>query len=621
MKSIINIIEAVASEKGRKKKPSGLYKSKIQARKVMNTYIGSDIYDLHDKGYEKEDTYYDKTYWGFIMDKSGNVYDVIASTSQGDAGRIAGGSTHYYVTIKNVENTDIKLEGYVAVFSNADGDLLISYLKGGMYLEDYLAKFKYKIKDETADSELIQNLIKNGNKDAKLFDTEKEETKKIKDAEFNKRYFNLESAACTFTINDGKVEFDRSFSEINSLYDLLTEYVENIIDKTFVGLSLNELSGISSRIQFFINGKDIHREYISRKYAAFDTKKNNIVCIETSDKGNRKISDTPVEYKLSDTLRINTKKINKELEDWLIKAYDVFRKQKRHEHADWVKQKMSEIQKKNYWSLSDNKARKQAEEQWDDLMQLSNPKNLKGSIVIDTEFIALGNSKIKPKATLKADKPDTSVNELPEIEDNLDNKPKENGEQPELPKGSEEAIEKMKKWHNGERGFNVKAASPAKLKLNYKICKQLGYTDEMKKIEDAAREKGVVLESKFSLSEYSELIKESKELIIPREIRNKSIIDIKKEIKIDKITNILTEYFGDSACSILKAGTSKGTDYYEKILNYFVENGKVIKEFSVNSTNVKVYEIDDNILVCCESNKNQYGLNEIFFSTNLSYLD
>ena len=42
--------------------------------------------------------------------------------------------------------------------------------------------------------------------------------------------------------------------------------------------------------------------------------------------------------------------------------------------------------------------------------------------------------------------------------------------------------EKMDAWHNGSRGFNIKAASAGKLRSNLKICKDKGYDSEAAQI-------------------------------------------------------------------------------------------------------------------------------------------
>lgn len=80
-------------------------------------------------------------YEGYIDDKKGNKYKVVASRNESDTGKIAGGTTYYRVTIAYGEH-EIKLSDYTAVFSRNDGAgyRLFTDLEDGMYLEDYLQK-------------------------------------------------------------------------------------------------------------------------------------------------------------------------------------------------------------------------------------------------------------------------------------------------------------------------------------------------------------------------------------------------------------------------------------------------------------------------------------------------
>ena len=90
--------------------------------------------------FDEELTYYDGSGNGYIKDKAGHVYDVIASTRSGDAGRIAGGSTNYYVCIKKANGTDdFVVTGYVAIFSSGSNAECVSDIRAGYYLEDYIS--------------------------------------------------------------------------------------------------------------------------------------------------------------------------------------------------------------------------------------------------------------------------------------------------------------------------------------------------------------------------------------------------------------------------------------------------------------------------------------------------
>lgn len=55
-----------------------------------------------------------------------------------------------------------------------------------------------------------------------------------------------------------------------------------------------------------------------------------------------------------------------------------------------------------------------------------------------------------------------------------------------------EASEKMRKWHEGSRKFNIGAASIEKLEINYHVCKREGYDQEANIIYKELQKRGVV---------------------------------------------------------------------------------------------------------------------------------
>lgn len=81
-------------------------------------------------------------YQGTIQDKKGNQYKVLAETQEKDTGSIAGGTYYFYVTIF-YDNHQISLTDFTAVFSRNEGpgSQLLSDIKEGIYLEDYLQKY------------------------------------------------------------------------------------------------------------------------------------------------------------------------------------------------------------------------------------------------------------------------------------------------------------------------------------------------------------------------------------------------------------------------------------------------------------------------------------------------
>ena len=79
---------------------------------------------------------------------------------------------------------------------------------------------------------------------------------------------------------------------------------------------------------------------------------------------------------------------------------------------------------------------------------------------------------------------------------------KERGKDTKMSKGANAAAyDKMKAWHEGTRKQNLSNCSDAKLKMNYKVCKELGYEKEMREIETEAKKRDIVLES-ISLNDY-----------------------------------------------------------------------------------------------------------------------
>jgi hypothetical protein len=134
--------------------PSKLTKQRSTKRTETGEY--------HDPGdsyfrYEGSTDYTTTIYEGFIKDKQGNQYTVSAKYQQGDAGKIAGAGGNFYVAI-NYGSDVIKLESYRGVFDsgNPSGSKIIDSIDDGMYLEDYLQKFKWDIK---GDRKLAEQII------------------------------------------------------------------------------------------------------------------------------------------------------------------------------------------------------------------------------------------------------------------------------------------------------------------------------------------------------------------------------------------------------------------------------------------------------------------------------
>ena len=83
------------------------------------------------------------------------------------------------------------------------------------------------------------------------------------------------------------------------------------------------------------------------------------------------------------------------------------------------------------------------------------------------------------------------------------------GKDTKMGKGAREKQEaKMDAWHNGKRKQNVANCSDAKLKLNWQICVDKGYTKEATLLKSEATKRGLTFEAlnNISLDEYFEII-------------------------------------------------------------------------------------------------------------------
>ena len=100
--------------------------------------------------------------------------------------------------------------------------------------------------------------------------------------------------------------------------------------------------------------------------------------------------------------------------------------------------------------------------------------------------------------------PDQEPVEKP-LEDPTPSEPKERGKNTKMnSKAHQEAYQKMQDWHDGKRKQNVGACSDAKLKMNWQVCKELGFDKETAELEAEAKKRGIVLE-KLTLNEIVEL--------------------------------------------------------------------------------------------------------------------
>ena len=182
-------------------KPSDLKKYKKTERKEIVHFRGSDMFDTKDPGYNDEFSYFDGSGNGYIKDKQGHVYDVIATDREGDAGAIAGGSHYYFVTIKKANGKDdFHVKGWIAIMSKGSNTGCIADIKAGYYLEDYIAKYWNQYDDKDGK---FKELAEKGDKNAKAYDDQKAEKAQNKKDEFDARYVVVPNNL-SWEIIDGK---------------------------------------------------------------------------------------------------------------------------------------------------------------------------------------------------------------------------------------------------------------------------------------------------------------------------------------------------------------------------------------------------------------------------------
>lgn len=525
-------------------KPSDLKKYKTTERTEKVRFKSGDIYDLHDDGYVDDFTYYDGSGNGYIKDKEGHVYDVVASMSNGDAGRIAGGSTNYYVCIKKANGKDdFIVKGYTAIFSSGSNTSCIEDIKRGYYLEDYIAKYynKYDHGDK------FKELADKGNANAKPYETQKVEDKAAKIEEFKQRYLPIpkyirwEIGDNGFKILDwtpGKSdeltkkreqnkkipywakdesgrnienpEYKKAMEETKEIQDklddiLLAKFKPMLIDRiseVFKTKDINSLKGIAGDFKFtdrlhdFGTKKMSNYDYIK---PAIDTKTKNIVVVAMEV---AKVMKEDVKFDISDTIVIDKSKMSAKMKDLFTEVAKAWKKAYGRSQTKYVEDHWYNIwTSTKTWTYGEpkiskaeakDKAVRNFRKMINDHDFENGPTKLEFSLALIQVYVQ-GDMD-----------PEQGPVEKP-LEDPTPSETKERGKNTKMnSKAHEEAYKKMQDWHDGKRKQNVGACSDAKLKMNWQVCKELGFDKETAELEAEAKKRGIVLE-KLTLNEIVEL--------------------------------------------------------------------------------------------------------------------
>lgn len=483
------------------KKPSNV-DLKSNSRKVVNQYITGDIYDFHSPMESKEDTYVDHNGNGYIMDKTGREYPVSASITQGDAGRIAGGSTNYYVTIyfpgivgKDGKEAYYRVEGYTAIFSEGSNTRCVDDIQAGYYLEDYLAKYGYGSWRGNLPQELYDELVSRADANAVSYDAQKKARADEKQAAFDKQYRGLNGNGISCEIKDGNViaKALRYYNDETKDYDEY-EAPKNILDKA---TALFEINGYTF--------KDFEGATFTARPKAdygidvrYDTKTGEIAAFEKH--GSR-------------TSKVDFDRVGVKIENIKIDKTSPFGKLIMKTVSDKAGTQSAFITTSNI-AKQINKIWGRGSSGWgtgtgydDTVFGLGTPEGEMRHIRANVRRHAIEELKAE---FAKMKNPDSfTYAALKEVIELLPKKELANeytGAAVEKPaettttefKANPVAVQKMTAWHNGERKQNVGACSDAKLKMYYNTCKSLGFETEMNVLKAEAESRGLLLESKKS---------------------------------------------------------------------------------------------------------------------------
>ena len=481
------------------KKPSNV-DLKSNSRKVVNQYITGDIYDFHSPMESKEDTYVDHNGNGYIMDKTGREYPVSVSISQGDAGRIAGGSTNYYVTIyfpgivgKDGKEAYYRVEGYTAIFSEGSNTRCVADIQAGYYLEDYLAKYGYGSWRGNLPQELYDELVSRADANAVSYDAQKKAKADERQAAFDKQYRGLNENGISCEIKDGNViaKALRYYNDETKDYDEY-EAPKNILDKATALFEINGYTFKDFEGATFTAGPKADYGIDVR----YDTKTREIAAFEKH--GSR-------------TSKVDFDRVGVKIENIKIDKTSPFGKLIMKTVSDKAGTQSAFITTSNI-AKQINKIWGRGTSSWgtgtgydDTVFSLSTPEremrhiraNVRRHAIeeLEAEFAKMKNPDSFTYAALKE-----VIELLPKKE--LANeytgaaveKPVEETPAAEV-KSNPVAIQKMTAWHNGERKQNVGACSDAKLKMYYKTCKDLGFEPEMEVLKAEAEKRGLLLEN------------------------------------------------------------------------------------------------------------------------------
>lgn len=524
--------------------PSALKKFKQGKNDVECEFIAGDIYDLS-PGNRYKDTvsYYKGDGDGYIMDKNGNVYDVKCSEGTSDAGRIAGGTFSIAVSILRVgpNGENIRLSGYSAVFSNPSSDTygsLISDIKDGIYLEDYLAYHKDDIEYSLTRTAWVKELIDTGDGTGSRTEKMKRRDAKIaKEETFNQRYCVINkdiSFLCTgghslefyskgnygkivaeirpsSTKNQGKggmFSSEKAEQSVKVPKDVNNEIIEGF--RTMAEAVVSSMFGSADakglKFKFSISFEG-QKEYGGPVFG-WDIKKKQFAVL---DMEKRKVLDRKYELRLSCIYHDKYYGETVEFSDFALKffkdASKIMVKNLGSESTYVAANYKSVMWGKGYWKpkMKASEAKAECKRQFAKMKGDETFSENRNEFYVTPEIAAqvLGSKSYEKffKAAKSVAEETPSPDMTPEVTNGPDKPTKKSAEET-YGKAYGPAKEKMEKWHAGTRRQNLKNCNDGKLRMNYAICKELGFKTEMDLIKKEAESRGIILESMLSMKDY-----------------------------------------------------------------------------------------------------------------------
>lgn len=495
--------------------PSKITKRKDASRKERVTFIAGDVYDFGDwNRYEDDFVYGGTNYVGYIYDKEGNKYDVTASTSSEDAGRIAGGAMNYNVSIKNVDGKNINFHGHSAIFSHSSYTDIIDDIENGMYLEDYIAKNWGALNNDVRNDAKLIELRDKGDKNAKTYKTQKAENAEAKKQQFNERYLPIYFPVMC-NIKNGELNVN-SWVSMRNIRDKFSDeqiqsQVNNAYEKTFKPIVQKLLNDKFNATMDELNG--LRFSLVGDKRLCIDLKKGDL-CIINSMKDVQKLSNITNEISFGPTMELIKSNASPKMFELFKTASEAYLKLNKRKKTQFIQQNFDAMlmqvrgsewypspyqpqssYKKQMAACKKEAKERTAEEFYKDLNLHDITKNAT-SIEFLTEFISQYITK-----------PEKLEQTIDEPVDNNEGGAKTVSKQQISAKARGKQEEKMDAWHNGTRKQNVKSCSDAKLKINYDICVDKGYTHEAELLKKEAQSRGLTFESvSWKISDYIEFM-------------------------------------------------------------------------------------------------------------------